>query len=55
MSVMEPLPQPFRKSITFDRGIEVRNWCELKSGIGTEAWSVIRRHPVGQCMAKGFG
>lgn len=25
MTVMEPLPQPARKSITFDRGIEFRN------------------------------
>ena len=33
MSVMEPLPQPARKSITFDRGIEFRNWRKLKPGI----------------------
>ena len=38
MGVMEPLPQPARKSITFDRGIEFRNWRKLKPGIGTEAW-----------------
>lgn len=38
MKVMEPLPQPARKSITFDRGIEFRNWRKLKPGIGTEAW-----------------
>lgn len=38
MNVMEPLPQPARKSITFDRGIEFRNWRKLKPGIGTEAW-----------------
>jgi len=38
MTVMEPLPQPARKSITFDRGIEFRNWRKLKPGIGTEAW-----------------
>ena len=38
MSVMEPLPQLARKSITFDRGIEFRNWRKLKTGIGTEAW-----------------
>ena len=37
MAVMEPLPQPARKSITFDRGIEFRNWRKLKPGIGTEA------------------
>jgi hypothetical protein len=38
MSVMEPLPQSARKSITFDRVIEYRNWRKLKPGIGTEAW-----------------
>lgn len=38
MGVMEPLPQPARKSITFDRGIEFRDWRKLKPGIGTEAW-----------------
>jgi IS30 family transposase len=38
MDIMEPLPQPARKSITFDRGIEFRNWRKLKPGIGTEAW-----------------
>lgn len=38
MSVMEPLPQPARKSITFDRGVEFRNWHKLEPGIGTEAW-----------------
>ena len=38
MGVMEPLPQTARRSITFDRGIEFRNWRKLKPGIGTEAW-----------------
>jgi IS30 family transposase len=38
MGVMEPLPHPARKSITFDSGIEFRNWRKLKPGIGTEAW-----------------
>lgn len=38
MDVMEPLPQPARKSITFDRGLEFRAWRKLKSGIGTESW-----------------
>lgn len=38
MNVMEPLPQPARKSITFDRGIEFSGWRKLKPGIGTEAW-----------------
>jgi len=38
MDVMEPLPQPARRSITFDRGFEFREWRRLKSGIGTESW-----------------
>jgi IS30 family transposase len=38
MDVMEPLPQPARRSITFDRGFEFRDWRKLKSGIGTESW-----------------
>jgi IS30 family transposase len=38
MNVMEPLPQPARRSITFDRGFEFREWRKLKSGIGTESW-----------------
>ena len=38
MDVIEPLPQPARQSITFDRGFEFREWRKLKPGIGTEAW-----------------
>ena len=38
MSVIEPLPQPAGRSITFDRGFELRDWRRLKSGIGTESW-----------------
>lgn len=38
MDVMEPLPQTARRSITFDRGFEFRDWRRLKPGIGTEAW-----------------
>ncbi len=38
MDVMEPLPQPARRSITFDRGFEFRGWRRLQSGIGTENW-----------------
>ncbi|MEM8694142.1 MAG: IS30 family transposase [Pseudomonadota bacterium] len=37
MDVMDPLPQPARKSITFDRSFELREWRKLKSGIGTES------------------
>jgi len=46
MTVMEPLPQTARKSITFDRGIEFRNWRKLKPGIGTEAWLSNRKAAV---------
>jgi IS30 family transposase len=60
MGVMEPLPQPARRSITFDRGFEFREWRKLKPGIGTEAWfcdpqaplSAIHVSPAGQCMAE---
>ena len=45
MAVMEPLPQPARRSITFDRGIEFRNWRKLKPGIGTEVWFCDPRAP----------
>nr|WP_242662679.1 IS30 family transposase [Salipiger profundus] len=38
MNVLEPLPQPARTSITFDRGFEFRDWRKLQSGIGTESW-----------------
>jgi IS30 family transposase len=38
MDVMEPLPHLARKSITFDRGFEFRDWRKLKTGIGTESW-----------------
>lgn len=38
MGVMEPLPQPARRSITFDRGFEFIAWRKLKSGIGTDSW-----------------
>ena len=38
MNVMTPLPQPARKSITFDRGFEFRDWRKLEAGIGTTAW-----------------
>jgi len=38
MDVMVSLPQQARRSITFDRGLEFREWRKLKPGIGTEAW-----------------
>ncbi|WP_299680979.1 IS30 family transposase [uncultured Roseobacter sp.] len=38
MDVMEPLPRPARKLITFGLGFEFRAWRKLKSGIGTDSW-----------------
>ncbi len=38
MDVMEPLPQSARRSNTFDRGFEFREWRRLQSGIRTESW-----------------
>jgi IS30 family transposase len=38
MDVIEPLPQPAWRSITFDRGFEFRACRKLKSGIITESW-----------------
>lgn len=38
MTAIEPLPQPARRSITFDRSIEYAGWRRLKREIGTEAW-----------------
>ena len=38
MDVMVSLPQQARRSITFDRCLELREWRKLKPGIGTVAW-----------------
>ena len=38
INVIEPLPQPARRSITFDRGFEFRAWRKLEDEIGTESW-----------------
>ena len=38
MTVLEPLPQPARRFVIFDREIEFRDWRKLRPGIGTEAW-----------------
>ena len=38
MATIEPLPQPARQSITFDRGIEFSGWRRLESEIGTNVW-----------------
>ncbi|WP_417475752.1 IS30 family transposase [Leisingera sp.] len=55
MDVMEPLPQSARRSITFDRRIEFRNWRKLKPGIGTEAWLSNRRPTVKLLMHENGG
>ena len=52
MDVMEPLPQPARRSITFDRGFEFRAWRQLKSGIGTDSWLSNRTPAVKHLMQK---
>jgi len=38
MTIIEPLPQSARKSITFDRCIEFSGWRRLENEIGTNAW-----------------
>lgn len=38
INLIEPLPQPARRSITFDRGFEFRAWRKLEEEIGTESW-----------------
>ena len=38
MDVIDPLPRPARRSITFDRGIEFRAWRKLRPDLGTENW-----------------
>lgn len=35
---LAPLPQPARRSITFDRGTEFTAWEHLKAGIGAATW-----------------
>lgn len=38
IDVLSPLPQPARRSLTFDRGLEFVSWRELEAGMGTKAW-----------------
>ncbi len=38
MTAIAALPQAARRSITFDRGIELSGWRRLQNEIGTEAW-----------------
>ncbi len=52
MMVLEILSQPARKSITFDRGIEFRDWRKRKPGIGTKPWFCDPQAPLsGHCCA----
>jgi IS30 family transposase len=38
ISVLQPLPQMTRRSITFDRGTEFTQWAYLQAGIGSQTW-----------------
>jgi transposase, IS30 family len=38
IAALSPLPQPARRSLTFDRGLEFVSWRELEAGMGTVAW-----------------
>ncbi|WP_376711391.1 IS30 family transposase [Pseudochrobactrum lubricantis] len=38
ISVLQPLPQIARRSITFDRGTEFSEWSYLQAGIGSQPW-----------------
>lgn len=38
ISLMSPLPQSARRSLTFDRGLEFVSWRELEAGLGAHAW-----------------
>ena len=38
IDVLAPLPQPARRSLTFDRGLEFVSWRELEAGMGAKAW-----------------
>lgn len=44
MDVMDPLPQPARRSITFDRGFEFRAWRKLKPRSARKPGFAIRHH-----------
>ncbi|MCE6949654.1 IS30 family transposase [Cereibacter sphaeroides] len=38
ITLLAPLPQPARRSLTFDRGLEFVSWRELEQGLGVQAW-----------------
>ena len=38
ISSLKALPQPARRSITFDRGTEFTAWTHLKAGLGVAPW-----------------
>ena len=38
ITLLAPLPQPARQSLTFDRGLEFVSWRELEKGLGAQAW-----------------
>ncbi len=38
ISGLKVLPQPARRSITFDRGTEFTAWAHLKAGLGATPW-----------------
>lgn len=38
ITLLAPLPQPARRSLTFDRGLEFVAWRELETGLGAQAW-----------------
>jgi len=38
IELLAPLPQPARRSLTFDRGLEFVSWRELEAGMGAKAW-----------------
>ena len=45
ISILSPLPQTARQSLTFDRGLEFVSWRELEKGIGARAWFCDPRAP----------
>lgn len=38
IELLSPLPQPARRSFTFDRGPEFVSWREFEAGMGAKAW-----------------
>jgi len=48
-AAIRALPQPARRSITFDRGTEFVSWPHLQAEIGTSSWLSNRSIPVNPC------